>query len=198
MSSGFPPLDRRRFLRWSLSGAGLALTGPWFLEGCRGTPPPAGARRVGGAPGAPPFSDLQRAVLAAAASRILPSNDGSGAAEAGCIDAIEGTLADPYFSYKAPRFRQGADVLESLARSQWKKPFVDLAPADQDRCLEHLQAGKSNTAVFNGSLFFDDLLIFTVEGFLGHPQYGGNRDKVGWTFIGYEPGGPGPGECHGK
>ena len=33
--------------------------------------------------------------------------------------------------------------------------------------------------------FFTLLLTFTLEGFFSDPVYGGNRDGVGWRFIGF-------------
>ena len=33
--------------------------------------------------------------------------------------------------------------------------------------------------------FYENLLILTLEGFLGDPAYGGNKDKVGWALIGF-------------
>ncbi len=28
------------------------------------------------------------------------------------------------------------------------------------------------------------LLVLTMEGFLGDPSYGGNKDEVGWALVG--------------
>ena len=36
------------------------------------------------------------------------------------------------------------------------------------------------------------LTSLTLEGFLGDPIYGGNRDGVGWKMIGFTPQQPGP------
>jgi gluconate 2-dehydrogenase gamma chain len=36
-------------------------------------------------------------------------------------------------------------------------------------------------------VFFQRLVTLTLEGFLSDPQYGGNRNQVGWRFIGRTP-----------
>jgi gluconate 2-dehydrogenase gamma chain len=33
--------------------------------------------------------------------------------------------------------------------------------------------------------FFQNLMILTLEGFLGDPAYGGNKDHVGWKVVGF-------------
>ena len=40
--------------------------------------------------------------------------------------------------------------------------------------------------------FYDTLLTFTLEGFLGDPVYGGNQHRVGWALVGFDPGPPMP------
>ena len=34
--------------------------------------------------------------------------------------------------------------------------------------------------------FFDTVHFHTVAGFLADPQYGGNRNQVGWKLIGFD------------
>ena len=33
---------------------------------------------------------------------------------------------------------------------------------------------------------FKTLRAYTIIGFLGDPKYGGNRDEIGWKYIGFE------------
>ena len=41
---------------------------------------------------------------------------------------------------------------------------------------------------FEGQVFVRQMMILTLEGFLADPRYGGNRDRVGWRFIGIPDG----------
>jgi gluconate 2-dehydrogenase gamma chain len=36
-------------------------------------------------------------------------------------------------------------------------------------------------------VFFQRLVTLTLEGYLSDPKYGGNRDWIGWQFIGRTP-----------
>ena len=52
---------------------------------------------------------------------------------------------------------------------------------------EHFRDGNTNRPGFlsNG--------VFTLEGFLGDPSYGGNKDYVGWKLVGFGTTPPGAG-----
>ncbi len=140
------------------------------------------------------FTEAEAAIIAAAASRIFPSDDaGPGAREAGVVIFIDRQLAGPWgrdahrythepfddglvaeFGYQGkanPReiYRQG---LKGLAG------FDALPPAQQDEKLKQIES----------SLFFALLRRNTVEGMFCDPIHGGNADMVGWQLIGF----PGP------
>lgn len=90
---------------------------------------------------------------------------------------------------------EGLDLLEALARSFYARGFAESDESQQDAVLAHVQSGAADTPGFSASRFFERLTILTLEGYLGDPVHGGNRDCVGWRFIGYEPGAPQPGSC---
>ncbi len=170
-------ITRRTFVEWGLVAASGALG-----LGCR-------SRRRGEPSVGPIPKDLD-AVLEAASSRMIPSDDGPGAREAGTIDYLRAALELPVYRAQRRRLLEGARRLESTARRDWGNGFVSLGPAEQDRVLLHLQAGREDDAQFDGGRFVHDLLSLTLEGFLGDPLHGGNRGEVGWELIGYRPGGP--------
>ena len=161
---------RRSFLRW-LTGALASVPGLGPLVGC------FFPRRLDAS---------ERSILSAACSRILPSDDGPGATEADASSYVERALATRYHARLRPVFAEGLRSLDEIARREWKKPFVSLASDEQDRIL---------TFVENRGEFFHRLLELTIEGFLGDPIQGGNRGEVGWSYIGYAPGTPRPGDC---
>jgi gluconate 2-dehydrogenase gamma chain len=68
------------------------------------------------------------------------------------------------------------------ARLHGGKRFVDLAPAEQDALLVETQRGSAQ-----GEQFLRILISLTLEGFLGDPRYGGNRNRIGWQVTGAAP-----------
>lgn len=171
---------RRSFLKWLAAAVGLLS----FLPRALGRTPPKWT-----------LTPLQRGVLAQASERILPSDDGPGAREAKVIEYIAKALESAYHAPLRPLFTEGVRRIEALARSDWEQPFLQLEAEDQDRVLDWVQRGGVSDATFDGKRFFHRLVELTLEGFLGDPVHGGNKGQVGWTAIGYTPGGPRPGAC---
>ncbi|MBW2702372.1 MAG: gluconate 2-dehydrogenase subunit 3 family protein [Deltaproteobacteria bacterium] len=125
------------------------------------------------------FPPDRRRTLAVAAERILP-----GATEAGVMDYIDyWMLREPFSAFVQPLFKAGAGFLEQQARAKHGKSFVHCKPEQQDAMIATLHQGTTGKR-FNGRGFFEHLVRFTMEGFLGDPKYGGNRNEVGWKFIG--------------
>jgi gluconate 2-dehydrogenase gamma chain len=117
------------------------------------------------------------------------------------------------------RYRSGLERLDDLSRTQFGADFRDLSEEDQDEALAALsgrpqpqpisaygdaaaQAGSDavllSQPVTDENLdFFGTLVLHTRMGFYGDPAYGGNKDRVGWTTIGF----PGPAslaDTHGR
>jgi len=173
-------MDRREFLsQLALFGAAVASfrCAPGAEGGLELRPPllPTAS---------PPFTPQQRATLAAACERILPGGEGiPGAAEAGVIDFAAAELRRPELGEIRKRIDGGLLALDRRsARAAPGKRFVDLAPAEQDRILRETQTGS-----LQGEELLRILISLTLEGFLGDPAYGGNRDAVGWKLTGVAP-----------
>jgi gluconate 2-dehydrogenase gamma chain len=112
-------------------------------------------------------------LLEAAVDRLIPADDlGPGAKQSGVANYIasmdDKTIAD------------GLPLLDAEARTRFSKPFVELAPADQDAVLARIET--------TARPFFTRLRQLTLEGMFGDPSYGGNRNFAGWDLIRY----PGP------
>jgi gluconate 2-dehydrogenase gamma chain len=115
------------------------------------------------------FTQAQAAVVEAMAACILPTDDTPGAKEAGVIHFIDLALAGFHRDLQ-PLYRQGIADLEQRSGG-----FAALSPARQ---IELLTAIESTG-------FFDTVRAHTVMGFLANPEYGGNRDRIGWKVIGF-------------
>jgi len=140
------------------------------------------------------FTEAEALIVAAAASRIFPSDDsGPGAKEAGVVIYIDRQLAGPYgrdryrytqgpFVEDAPREfgYQGKATPREVYREGLKdlKGFDRLSLEEQDKQLRQIES----------SHFFALLRQNTIEGMFCDPMHGGNADMVGWQLIGF----PGP------
>ena len=140
------------------------------------------------------FSREEALVVAAAASRIFPSDaSGPGAREAGVAMYIDRQLAGPWgrdrYRYTqgpfqedaAPEFGyQGKATPRQIYRQglEGLKGFDQLARAEQDKKLSQIET----------SPFFSLLRRNTIEGMFCDPIHGGNVDMLGWQLIGF----PGP------
>jgi len=140
------------------------------------------------------FTESEARIVAAAASRIFPSDEsGPGAREAGVAIFIDRQLAGPWgrdgHRYTRPPFDetaaeefgyQKAATPQMVYREGLKQlaGFDQLSPADQDAKLKQIE----------NSDFFRLLRSNTIEGMFCDPQHGGNVDMVGWQLIGF----PGP------
>jgi hypothetical protein len=125
----------------------------------------------------------RQATLAAAASRILPSQHGPGATEANVAGFLEDTLGQPYFRALLPWFEGHLDALEEKARERFDLGFSECRDRERDELLRALQ--KSPDPMTREFLL--TLVRLTLEGLLGDPAHGGNREQVGWRWIGYRP-----------
>ncbi len=109
------------------------------------------------------FDPHQRATIAAAMARMIPTDDAPGAAEAGTIDFLDRYLSGPGYVYATPdgsgfetltgrrldawtrrielvreRYVAGVEALDAAARTRGAD-FVDLDPEAQDDVLREVE-----------------------------------------------------------
>ena len=113
----------------------------------------------------------QRRSLAAAVARILPSDDGPGAAETGAAAYIERLLETNPFRSWQPLFDDGLDRFEELAQELYGKSFSAGSPEERDEILRRFQSEPDRLR----QAFFRKLVSFTLEGFL--------RDGLSWSYL---------------
>jgi len=139
------------------------------------------ANEAARSPDPPPFQTLDPAMareIDAITSQIVPSTDGPGAREAGVVYFIDRALstfdADLRESYRA-----GMASVQQKRRQMFpaSSSIAALASEQQIQLIHAIETSE----------FFDLLRTHTIYGLLGNPSYGGNRDRVGWKLIGFDP-----------
>jgi gluconate 2-dehydrogenase gamma chain len=123
------------------------------------------------------FNAATAADVGAIAEQILPSDDGPGAKEAGVIFFIDRALKT-FDADKQDIYRKGIIELRDMRRRMF--PAAEsIAALSSEQQFELVRA-------IEKSDFFEVVRVHTMLGFLGSPDYGGNRDKVGWKYVGFE------------
>jgi hypothetical protein len=173
-------LSRRRVMGWA-----AAL--PW-LAACRSrndapavavdTKSDAGARPTAGRV----FAAREWKTVDAIVSRILPSDDGPGAREAGVVGFIDRQLSAPPLSVIAPAVVELAKRIDLHAQKLHGRAYADLSHTEQDAILTKLSRAELSISLPERPLF-DALHNLTLEGFLSDPNHGGNLDQVGWKYV---------------
>jgi gluconate 2-dehydrogenase gamma chain len=145
-----------------------------------------------------------------AVARLIPSDDpGPGAIEAGVPEFIDRQMELPYghgsFFYMTgpfhpespatlgyqqrftPReiYRLGIEDANTAAKAKHGSEFVRLDSARQDEFLQSMEKGVLEFRTVPAPVLFAQLLENTKEGYLSDPIHGGNRDMVGWRWIGF-------------
>jgi gluconate 2-dehydrogenase gamma chain len=126
-----------------------------------------------------PFTSLSpsdAAEIEALTAEIIPSTGSPGAREARVIYFIDKALAT-FDKARRDLYRTGlAGVQEK--RSQLFPGSQSIAALTRDQQIALLRE-------IENTPFFEILRRHTVMGFLANPEYGGNRDQVGWKHIGF-------------
>jgi gluconate 2-dehydrogenase gamma chain len=129
------------------------------------------------------LSPQEGKLVEAMAARIFPTTSTPGATEAGAVFYIDQLLQGAYPTL-VPFYRIGCAAVERHARRKFKQSFVTLPPDQQDAVLTNFDRGKVG-GFRKADLFFSLVRRHTMEGVLGEPSYGGNRDLVGWHLVGF-------------
>ncbi len=203
-------LARRNFLQ----GAGAAgAAGAVLATGLTACTPEAATTAATAAPAQPDvwhtLNATEAAFISAAVDTLIPADDltpsGSAVGLAIFIDRqLAGAFGNgarlyrqgpflpgkPEHGYQlalTPRefFRSGIESTNQWTQKTYGKDFDRLGEAERVEAMKALEEGKPEFTGFKSSMFFDQLLQLTMEGFFADPIYGGNRDKVAWKMIGF-------------
>lgn len=169
--------SRRDFLRASGGAVGWTVLAARFPRAAQAA---LKARRMA-AGELPPslvfLSPSEAAEVEALSAFLIPTDDTPGAVEAGAVYFIDGALSE-FMQPWADTFRAGlAEFGEDLAKTHpGVNSISELAETDAVAFLRTVE----------DTVFFRLCWTLTVWGTLVDPAYGGNRDRVGWSMIGFE------------
>ena len=121
--------------------------------------------------------------LAAIAERIFPQTDTPGAVEIGALNYIDIALAGDYAPL-APLYRQGLRFVNRYARTRFGALFSDLTDEQKDAVLVDFEAG-AVAGFKKAAEFFETVRYHILEGIFCEPQYGGNKDMIGWRLVNF-------------
>lgn len=138
----------------------------------------SGAVGQGGA--APKLSLLTAAEAAdveAVAAQIVPTDDTPGAREAGVVYFIDRALGS-FYAQLAGDYRAQLAAFQAAYR-QRHPAAQSFASLTSDQQIDYLRR-------IDATPFFEMTRLLTLLGMFALPEYGGNRDGVGWKLIGFE------------
>ncbi len=123
---------------------------------------------------------------AAIFERFFPADEnGPGAREIGVVAYVDRALSGAYRE-EAEAYRIGLAALDSVAVGRFGVPFADCESKEQDGLISDLERGAlPNFRVPDQRAFFWTLREHAREGLFSDPAHGGNRDKLGWRFLGH-------------
>ena len=151
----------------------------------------------------------ERETVAAIFAILIPSDeDGPGATEAEAVTFIDRQLAGFYgqaqhWYMKGPfpagaatqgyqsehppaqLYRLGLRELDLYCERDFGVPFRGLSEDDRHSVLEGLDNEEIEFTDVSAKTFFDLMLENVIEGFFSDPIYGGNRDLIGWRYVGF-------------
>jgi len=122
-------------------------------------------------------------ILEVIAERIFPRTDTPGAVEIGALDYIDLALAGDYASL-LPLYREGLRAIDRRARQQFNRKFIALTDEQKDALLSVFETG-AVAGYKRAAEFFETVRYHVLEGVFCEPQYGGNRDMIGWRLVNF-------------
>jgi gluconate 2-dehydrogenase gamma chain len=139
------------------------------------------------------FTPEEAAEVEAITARIIPTDDTPGAREAGVVYFIDRSLST-FAVDDRKTYREGLPELHARVSEMFPSAskFSGLTAEQQDTVLhsfdENAPTGRRAFRARPGTQnFFEAVRLHTIQGFLIDPEFGGNRDGVGWKVIGREP-----------
>lgn len=128
------------------------------------------------------FTNDEFKVVSAAVDRVIPKDEDPGALDANVPEYIDRALQLPQLEKMREEFTSGAAALNRRSQRMFQKPFFDATVDQRDELLSIFRDSAAGTGEAH---WYELLIVLTMEGFLGDPSYGGNKDRVGWQLVGF-------------
>jgi len=128
------------------------------------------------------FTNAEWLTLCAAVDRMIPRDEDPGALDANVPEFIDRMLQTPELPQIKTNFAPGLAALDRRAHRMFNKGFHEATPAQQD---ELLAIFKDSPEKSGEARWYEMLTVMTLEGFLGDPNYGGNKGEAGWKLVGF-------------
>jgi gluconate 2-dehydrogenase gamma chain len=125
------------------------------------------------------LSDADAAEIEAAAAQIIPTDETPGAREARVIYFIDKALSTFAKDEKDAMLGAVKQLRTHAAKAQaGAKSFAALSSDQQIAILTAMEKDKKSG--------FGVLRYATISGMLANPEWGGNYQKIGWKWIGFD------------
>ena len=192
--------SRRHFLLQSMTGVGAAwIAAQWpeilhahdhAMQAVASTTPPKLEF----------FTPQQAADVEAICSTIIPTTDTPGAREAGVLYFIDRSLMTFAKDQREP-FLHALAAVTQVTKNLFPAAasFASLSPDQQIATLKAVEATKpdekresnpeagAKPSSINGQQVIGTFRFATILGFFANPEYGGNRNHVGWDVVNFKP-----------
>jgi gluconate 2-dehydrogenase gamma chain len=192
--------SRRKFLLQSLTGVGAAWLAAQWPEIVAAHDHAMQAVASETPPKLEFLTPAQAADVEAISAAIIPTTDTPGAREAGVVYFVDRSLMTFAQDQREPLL-QGLKVVADLAKELFPtaESFAALTAAQQVDVLKALEAAKPGEkekphtrprtalASVDGQQIFGMFRFMTVLGVFTNPEYGGNRNHVGWDLVNFKP-----------
>jgi hypothetical protein len=117
--------------------------------------------------------------IEAAAAQIVPTDSTPGAREARVVYFIDKAISTWAKDQKEAVLSAAKELRSRVAKAQrGAKSFASLTPEKQIAVLTAMEKEKPQ--------FFNPLRYGTIAGMLANPEWGGNYQKIGWRWIGFD------------
>jgi gluconate 2-dehydrogenase gamma chain len=125
------------------------------------------------------LSDADAADIEAATAQIIPTDETPGAREARVVYFVDKSLAT-FAKGQRASIDAGVKELRKRAAKELRgaKSFAALPTDRQIAVIASMEKDKHQ--------FFFELRYMTIAGMLANPEYGGNYNKTGWKWIGFD------------
>jgi len=155
------------------------------------------------------FKNNEADMVTALVDRLIPASpSGPGGVESGVVTFIDRQLAGAYgagatwymrgpFAEGTPSqgwqlpltparlYRLSLEALGRVVEAEHGKSVSELSPEERDTLLTRMEKQPFDLGGLPSTVFFEQLLANTNEGYFADPLYGGNRGAAAWKQIEY-------------